>query len=399
MMSAWLLPEHIADVLPAQARRIEAMRRRLLDCAQGYGYELVMPPLLEHVESLLSGTGSDLDLQTFKLVDQMSGRQLGLRADTTPQAARIDAHLLNHDGVTRLCYCGPVLHTRAAGLRASREPLQFGAELFGHAGLEADLEVQELALDCLQLAGFDALVIDLADARVLRGVLAGAALDAARLTELAQALAQKDAATVAALSAGLAEPTRSALQALLRLYGGAEVLAAARKALPARPLIHDALDQLDWLARHLSAAYPSLSIGFDLSDMSGYAYYSGARFAIYGAESSDALARGGRYDEVGAVFGRNRPAVGFSLDLKALADAADTARGIAPPAAAIRAPWGEDAALRAAVRRLRERGETVLAVLPGHEVEARSILCDRELAAVDGQWVLRALPAPPETLS
>jgi ATP phosphoribosyltransferase regulatory subunit len=283
--------------------------------------------------------------------------------------------------VTRLCYCGPVLHTRAAMLRASREPLQFGAELFGHAGLEADLEVQELALDCLQLAGFDALVIDLADARVLRGVLAGAALDAGRLTELAQALAQKDAATVAALSGGLAEPTRRALQALLRLYGGAEVLAAAREALPARALTHDALDQLDWLARHLASAYPSLSIGFDLSDMSGYAYYSGARFAIYGAESSDALARGGRYDEVGAVFGRNRPAVGFSLDLKALADAADAASGIA------------------AVRRLRERGETVLAVLPGHEVEARSIQCDRELAAVDGRWVLRALPASPETHS
>lgn len=395
MMSAWLLPEHIADVLPAQARRIEAMRRQLLDRAQGYGYELVMPPLLEHVESLLSGTGSDLDLQTFKLVDQLSGRQLGLRADTTPQAARIDAHLLNHDGVTRLCYCGPVLHTRAAGLRASREPLQFGAELFGHGGLEADLEVQELALDGLQAAGLDRLVIDLADARVLRGVMAGAALDPARLTELAQALAQKDAATVAALSAGLAPPTRDALQALLRLYGGADVLAAAREALPPRPLIHDALDQLDWLARHLAAAYPTLAVGFDLSDMSGYAYYSGARFAVYGEASSDALARGGRYDEVGAVFGRNRPAVGFSLDLKALAEAVESTRGILPPAAAIRAPWSEDAALRAAVRQLRERGETVLAVLPGHGVEAQSIRCDRELAAVDGRWVLRALPGDP----
>ncbi len=389
MTSAWLLPEHIADVLPAQARRIEAMRRQLLDRAQGYGFELVIPPLLEHVESLLSGTGSDLDLQTFKLVDQMSGRQLGLRADTTPQAARIDAHLLNHEGVTRLCYCGPVLHTRAAGLRASREPLQFGAEIFGHGGLEADLETQELALDCLQAAGFNALVIDLADARVLRGVLAGVPMEGARLTGLAQALAHKDAAEVRALGEGLPTSTRTALLSLLRLYGGADVLAAARRELPARALIHEALDQLDWLARHLRVAFPALTIGFDLSDMSGYAYYSGPRFAVYGAGSSDALARGGRYDEVGAVFGRNRPAVGFSLDLKALAEAFD---GLAAASAAIRAPWGEDPGLRAAVRRLREGGETVVSVLPGHEVEAQAFRCDRELLATGGQWVLRALP-------
>src|SRR5882672_2132424 len=152
MSSAWLLPEHIADVLPAQARHIEELRRGLLDVARGYGFELVMPPLLEHLESLLSGTGRELDLKTFKLVDQLSGRMLGLRADTTAQAARIDAHLLNREGVTRLCYCGPVLHTRPAGLAATREPLQFGAEIFGHAGLEADLEVMELALDCLRAA-------------------------------------------------------------------------------------------------------------------------------------------------------------------------------------------------------------------------------------------------------
>ncbi len=291
--------------------------------------------------------------------------------------------------MTRLCYCGPVLHTRAAGLRASREPLQFGAEIFGHAGLEADLEVQELALDCLQAAGLDGLVIDLADARVLRGVLAGAPLDAVRLTEMAQALAHKDAASVATLSAGLPDAARAALQSLLRLYGGAEVLAAARSELPAQALIHAALDQLDWLARHLKSAFPALTVGFDLSDMGGYAYYSGPRFAVYSSASSDALARGGRYDEVGAVFGRNRPAVGFSLDLKALADAS---QGATLADSAIRAPWGEDAGLRAAVRRLRESGQTVLSVLPGHEVEAQSFRCDRELLAVDGRWLLRALP-------
>ena len=181
MLSAWLLPEHIADVLPTQARRVEDLRRAMLDRARGYGFELVIPPLLEHIESLLTGTGRELDLKTFKLVDQLSGRMLGLRADTTPQAARIDAHLLNREGVTRLCYCGPVLHTRPTGLSATREPLQFGAEIFGHPGLEADLEAAELALDCLQAARAEPLVIDLADARVLRGVLAGVPMDAAAL--------------------------------------------------------------------------------------------------------------------------------------------------------------------------------------------------------------------------
>jgi ATP phosphoribosyltransferase regulatory subunit len=380
MLSAWLLPEHIADVLPAQARRIEELRRGLLDRAQAYGFELVMPPLLEHLESLLSGTGRELDLKTFKLVDQLSGRLLGLRADTTPQAARIDAHLLNHHGVTRLCYCGPVLHTRPAG-----------AEIFGHAGLEADLEVAELALDALTAADAKDLVIDLADARVLRGVLSGVVMDSARLQEVARALADKDGSALHALTADAPAAAQNAVAALLKLYGGDEVLQAAHEQLPARPIVQEALAQLRWLANHLRSAYPGLRVGFDLSDMSGYAYYSGPRFAIYGAGSSDALARGGRYDEVGAVFGRNRPAVGFSLDLKAVAALAGPAR----PAAAIRAPWGEDAALRAAVRRLRAAGETVLAVLPGDEPETQSFTCDRELVAVAGQWVLQAIDPKP----
>ena len=387
MLSAWLLPEHIADVLPAQARRIEELRRALLDRARAYGFELVMPPLLEHIESLLSGTGRELDLQTFKLVDQLSGRMLGLRADTTPQAARIDAHLLNREGVTRLCYCGPVLHTRPTGLAATREPLQFGAEIFGHAGLEADLEAAELALDSLRAAAVGELLIDLADARVLRGVLAGVVIGAAQLQDIVLALADKDASALQTATTGLPVETCRALAALLRLYGGDEVLDAARKDLPSQPLVQAALDQLQWLASHQRVAYPSLRVGFDLSDMSGYAYYSGARFAIYGAGCSDALARGGRYDEVGAVFGRNRPAVGFSLDLKSLAEVA----GPSPAPAAIRAPWGVDPELRAALRRLREAGDTVLAVLPGHEPEAGAFACDRELVSVAGHWVLRSI--------
>jgi ATP phosphoribosyltransferase regulatory subunit len=387
MSRAWLLPEQIADVLPSQARRVEELRRTLIDRARGYGYELVMPPLVEHLESLLSGTGAELDLKTFKLVDQLSGRTIGIRADSTPQVARIDAHLLNRKGVARLAYCGPVLHARADGALASRELLQFGAEVYGHAGLEADLEVIDLALDALGGAGIDAVLLDLGDARVLRALLAGAALDGERLTELAQALAGKDAALLASLSQGMPAESRAGLAALLRLYGGTEVLSAARDALPAREPIRRALDDLAWLASHVQGAHPQVQVGFDLADLTGYAYYSGPRFALYAAGARGALARGGRYDEVGAVFGRNRPAVGFSLDVKVLAEAApaDT------PHAAVRAPWGEAPELRAAVRRLRSEGHTVVCTLPGHEQEAQEYDCDRELVDVGARWVLRAL--------
>lgn len=387
MTSAWLLPEHIADVLPAQARRVEELRRTLLDVARGYGCELVMPPLLEYIESLLSGTGRELDLQTFKLVDQLSGRTMGVRADTTPQVARIDAHLLNRAGVTRLCYCGPVLCTRPAGLQATREPLQFGAEIYGHAGMEADLEVQELALEGLRAAGLNAVTVDLADARILRGLLDGSGLAAARRADLSAALAAKDTAAVRDVSSGLPQPIQAALQALVALYGDAKVLPQARKVLGDHPLVKQALDDLDWLADHLHRAYPEARVGFDLADLAGYAYYTGPRFAVYADGCSDALVRGGRYDEVGAVFGRNRPAVGFSVDLKALVELLPTV----PPQPAIRAPWGEDPALRAAVRRLREQGQTVVCVLPGHEHEVQEFACDRELVAVRDEWTVRSL--------
>jgi ATP phosphoribosyltransferase regulatory subunit len=387
MSSAWLLPEHIADVLPAQARHIEELRRGLLDVARGYGFELVMPPLLEHLESLLSGVGRELDLKTFKLVDQLSGRTLGVRADTTSQVARIDAHLLNRAGLTRLCYCGPVLHTRPQGLHASREPLQFGAETYGHAGLEADLEIQDLALDCLRSAGISKVTLDLGDARIVRGLLAGADLTPARTTELIRALAAKDGSTLGELTAGLDREIERGLQALLRLYGGMEVLAMAQQALPARPLVRAALSDLGSLAARLRDAHPEVRVNFDLADLGGYAYYSGPRFAAYTDSCSDAIARGGRYDEVGAAFGRNRPAVGFSLDLKELAELVPGRR----LQAAIRAPWGESEGMRAAVRRLREQGETVVCILPGHEHEGQEFDCDRELVAAGDQWVVRAL--------
>ncbi len=382
-MSAWVLPDHIADVLPSEARHIEDLRRDLLDMARRYGYELVMPPLLEHLESLLTGTGEALDLQTFKLVDQLSGRMMGLRADSTPQVARIDAHLLNRVGVTRLCYCGPVLHTRPDKPHATREPLQFGAELYGHSGPEADLEILLLALDCLKAAQVRAPIVDLADARIVDALLSPAQAGTQLQARVHQALAAKDASELAQLTRGFPVASRDGLLALLQLYGDEKVLAEAQQVLPPSPAIQAALDNLGWLAGHLRET----AVSFDLADLRGYAYYSGARFSIYTPGASDALARGGRYDEVGAVFGRNRPAVGFSLDVKALV-------GVVGPRAlhsAIRAPWGEADDLRAAVAAMRARGHTVVCVLPGHESEVDEFQCDREMLQVAGQWVVKAI--------
>jgi ATP phosphoribosyltransferase regulatory subunit len=385
MSSAWLLPEHIADVLPARARQVETLRRGLLDAAESFGFELVIPPMLEHIESLLSGTGHALDLQTFKLVDQLSGRTLGLRADSTPQVARIDAHLLNPSAVARLCYCGPVLHTRATGNGASREPLQFGAEIYGHAGLEADLEILDLALECLAVVGLKGAVLDLADTRIVRAVLAGVPVDAARLDAVHAALAAKDAAELAAVARGFPAEARRGLEALLSLYGDASILESARRALPARAAIGTALDELGQLARHAGEAHPDVRIGFDLADSSGYAYYSGARFAVYAQGASDAVARGGRYDEVGAIFGRTRPAVGFGLDVKEMAQ-------LVPPAAAkaaIRAPGSGDAALRGAVRQLRARGEVVVRELPGDRDDEAGFVFDRAVVRDATGWTVQ----------
>ena len=386
-MSAWVLPDHIADVLPSEARHIEELRRQLLDTARGFGYELVMPPLLEYIDSLLTGTGEALDLQTFKLVDQLSGRTLGLRADTTPQVARIDAHLLGRSGLTRLCYCGPVLHTRPARPHATREPLQFGAEIYGHAGPEADLEVLQLAVDCLQSAKVQGLHLDLADARIVASLLAGQNLSDEVRHDIHAALAVKDAASLSRLTAGWPDDRRHGLLALVGLYGDTSILDKAAQQLPKWPAIEQALTQLRWLADQVQG----LPVSFDLGDSRGYAYYSGIRFAIYAEGASDALVRGGRYDGVGAVFGhridRDRPAVGFSLDLKELVSAVPAL----PLRTAIRAPWGNAPSLRAAIASLRERGETVVCVLPGHEDEIDEFHCDRELIEAAGQWVIQAI--------
>ena len=382
-MSAWVLPDHIADVLPSEARHIEELRRDLLDTARCYGYELVMPPLLEHLESLLTGAGVALDLQTFKLVDQLSGRTMGLRADSTPQVARIDAHLLNRSGVTRLCYCGPVLHTLPNAPHASREPLQLGAEIYGHAGLEADIEILQLALDCLKAARLQAPSVDLADASLVKSLLSAVPQSARQMAHLYAALAAKDGPEIRLLTRDMPVAVREGLLALVQLYGDETVLFEAERVLKPNPGMNNALQRLQHIARHLAP----VKMTFDLADLRGYDYYTGARFAIYAPNCSGALARGGRYDEVGAVFGRNRPAAGFSLDLKTLVASVSTR----PLQEAIRAPWRNDDGLNQTVASLRAAGEIVLRVMPGHDSEVDEFTCDRELVEVAGQWLVRTL--------
>ena len=379
-MSTWLLPENIADVLPSEARKIEELRRRLLDRFRSYGYELVMPPMLEYLESLLTSGGSDLNLRTFKLVDQLSGRTLGLRADITPQVSRIDAHLLNRQGVTRLCYAGNVLHTRPRGLHATREQIQIGAEIYGHAGLEANLEIQQLMLDSLRLSGLDKVRLDLCHAGVLAALLELEPAAAALGEALYDALGAKDVPRLNELTSKLGDVTRDALRALPSLYGDASVLDEARVRLPNLPVIGRALDDLAFLAGQASGA----ELMIDLADLRGYAYHSGVMFSAYVDGVPNAVARGGRYDHVGQAYGRARPATGFSLDLREVARISPVdARG-----SAVLAPWKHDEPLLAAVAELRDAGEVVIQALPGHNHDLDEFAFDRILIERDGKWVV-----------
>ncbi len=317
-MRKWILPEYIEDILPAEAERMESLRRTLLDHFRAHGFRLVQPPLVEHLDSLLTGTGHDLDLQTFKVVDPMSGRLLGVRADITPQVARIDAHLLNEAGITRLCYAGSVLRT-TAGIGETREIAQIGAELFGEAGIAGDTEVILLLLSSLAAAGAGALHLDLGHVGVYRALAAGAGIGSdSEDAELFDALRTKDVPTVAALTAKLAPAWRDALVALPSLYGPAsEVLAAARARLPDTPAIRNALAALGTLAHAAGPQVEALHI--DLADLRGYHYHSGAIFSVFTPGLSAAIGNGGRYDGIGKAFGRARPATGFTLYLRQLA--------------------------------------------------------------------------------
>ncbi len=381
-MARWLLPEGISDVLPREARRLEQLRRVLLDLYRGYGYELVMPPLAEYVDSLLTGAGADLDLRTFKLVDQQSGRMMGLRADTTPQVARIDAHILNQRGVARLCYAGSVLHARPLHPLATREPFQIGAELYGHAGLAADAEILELAVESLRRAGIERVRLDLGHTGVVRAILGAAAGDAAG-DDILAALIAKDLPALQDAVAAIDAAAGAALLALARLHGGRTVIAQARAELPPLPAIARALDELEQLARCTTA--DELSI--DLADLHGYRYHTGVTFAAYAPALPGAILRGGRYDDIGRAFGRARPATGFSIDLRDLTRGQDDGAR-----AAILAPPDDDPQLAALVRSLRASGEIVVRQLAPDELVDGSDF-DRELKRIDGRWTVVARAA------
>ncbi len=385
----WLLPEYFEDILPEEATRIERLRRQLLDLFASRGYELVMPPLLEYVESLLTGTGHDLDLRTFKLVDQLSGRMMGVRADITPQVARIDAHLLNRKGVARLCYCGSVLHARPAGVAATREPLQIGAEIYGHAGVESDLEIQRLLCGALAAAGVGGARIDVGHVAVFRALVRAAKAAPECEAELFEALQKKDVPALRSLTRPLGTRLREALLLLPELYGGREVLALAARRLPPIPALRRALTTLRALADAGRAGRSeTLPMSFDLAELRGYHYHSGVVFDAYCEGVSGAIARGGRYDEVGSAFGRSRPATGFSIDLRALAAAAAPVARRSP----ILAPAnGRDAKMAAKIAALRRAGEIVIEELPGHARHRSELACTRVLVKRRGRWQVRAL--------
>ena len=379
----WLLPEYIADALPPEAARIETLRRTLLDHFRVRGFEYVMAPMLEYLDSLLTGAGQDLNLRTFKLVDQLSGRTMGVRADMTPQAARIDAHLLNHQGVTRLCYCGSTLHTLPANVSAGREQVQLGAELYGYAGVEGDLEIVRLMATAFDRAKLPLARIDLGHVGIFRALIEAAGLPGEAEAELLALLRDKDVPGLAEATGGLSSPYREALLALPTLYGGPEVVDRAVADLPDLPAIRAALEQL----RHLISSAPELPFSIDLADLRGYHYHNGIVFAAYCPGFPAAIALGGRYDGAGKAFGRARPATGFSLDLRQLAQlapAGKTVRGVLAPYA------GADKLLASHIAALREHGETVVELLPG-ETACEGPPCDRKLVQVGGRWIIEAI--------
>lgn len=379
-MRNWLLPEYIEDILPRQARRIELLRSRLMALYRSYGYQMVIPPLLEYLESLLTGTGEDLDLRTFKILDQMSGRMMGVRADITPQVARIDAHLLNRSGITRLCYCGSTVHARPRGLNSTREPLQIGAEIYGHSGIESDLEIQDLLRKSLELIGLKDARFDLGHVAIFRDICLRGGVSLEQERSIHAALQAKDLPCLQSETANLDLVTRDAILSLPLLYGDRSVLEMAAQRLPKYPAILSALDELDKLSANWNG-----QIGIDLSDLRGYHYHSGVLFAAYFPGQPNAIALGGRYDEVGKSFGRARPATGFSMDLRELSGISD----IEDEQCGILAPFSDDPDLAETIDELRIQGNIVIVNLPGHDESVDELGCDRELVRIGAKWQVR----------
>lgn len=388
----WLLPEGIGELLPPDAWALETVRRRLLDLYRCWGYDLVIPPFIEYLDSLLTGTGHDLDLQTFKLTDQLTGRTLGVRADMTPQVARIDAHRLQREEPVRLCYLGTVLHTRADGFAGSRSPMQVGAELFGNASVASDAEILALMLETLNATGVRDIHLDLGHVGIFRGLAAEAGLDADGEAVLFDALQRKAIPEIEELTASLETAAGGRLRALATLNGGEEVLAQARERL--RGAGEDTLRALDNLCAIAEAARGRLGgvpLHFDLAELRGYNFHTGVVFAAFVPGCGQEIARGGRYDRIGRVFGRARPATGFSADLKTLLALGE--RPAEEEADAIFAPALEDAELQRAIAELRARGERVIQGLPDQKGDARAMGCGRELRREQGRWVVAALSA------
>lgn len=386
----WLLPEGIEEVLPPEAWRLECARRELLDMYSRWGYQLIMPPFIEYLESLLTGSGNDLDLHTFKITDQLSGRLLGLRADMTPQAARIDAHPLRCDAPSRLCYMGTVLHTRTDGVGGSRSPLQIGAELFGHAGPASDVEIISLVLETLALLEVPDARLDLGHVGIFRGLARDAGLSTTQEKILFDALQRKAVPEIDELLADAVTDSgcRARLAALAGLNGDADVLARAREVLAgAGSAVIDALDNLEAIAGKLHRRHGDLELHYDLGELRGYAYKTGMVFAVFVPGYGQEIARGGRYDAIGEVFGRARPATGFSTDLKTLMDI--SRRDFAGPQSAILAPAGDDPDMLEAVRALRAQGETVICSLPDQSEGPADMGCDRILVSAAGKWVVQ----------
>lgn len=384
-MRNWLLPEFIEDVLPAEAARIEQLRRQLLDLFKVHGYQYVIPPTLEYLESLITGTGRDLDLATFKVVDQLTGRLMGIRADMTPQAARIDAHMLNQQGISRLCYAGTVLRTKPDGLARTREPLQLGAELFGHAGIESDIEIQRLMIKALQLLGLQDLHIDFSHVAIFESLVRAGNVNADLEEALYAALQSKDKPQVYALGSNLDAAYRQAFVDLTDLNGDVSVLEKAENVLPKLPEIAQALANLSAVASKLSDL--KVSVSFDLGELRGYHYHSGVVFAAYARAYTGPVALGGRYDEVGIAFGRARPATGFSLDLRGIVSALSHAS--LPKA--ILAPESNDKDLLSKIETLRTDGLVVIQILPNSEINLDELNCDSALVQRDGAWLIEVL--------
>ena len=386
----WLLPEGVEEALPREADWLEAARRRLLDRYRSWGYQLVMPPFIEYLESLLTGAGRDLDLQTFKLTDQLTGRLMGVRADMTPQVARIDAHRLRREGPTRLCYLGTVLTTRPAGFGGTRSPLQVGCELYGHAGPESEREVLSLMLETLALCGVGPVHVDLGHVGIFRALVAAAGLDTEDTAQLFDMLQRKAVPEIEPFLAGLglAEPQRAALAALALLGGDATVLDRAHGLFTAAGAdLRDHLDHLRRLGEAIGARFPDVAVRYDLAEARGYRYENGLVFAAYVPGEGQEVARGGRYDGIGRAFGRARPAVGFSTDLKTLMRLSDAE--LAPAPRRICAPDDDDPALATAVARLRDAGEVVVSQLGADT--AAGLDCSHRLVFRNDQWIVEEL--------